>query len=130
MPFTIYNPSHFDTPMMLQKPSRVEKPSGGYTTTYSDVEMIWCSVTQYSRHGATGNFGPGNSLMPETDYIVIIYYRNDIQAGMQLYDTSTDIPHVLKIQRTPVDIAYRHIYLQLECLELEAGQIVGVMQES
>lgn len=114
--------------MTLQKPVQVERPSGGRTTTYTDVGLVWCNITQYSRHGASGNYGPGGSLMPQGDYIVLVYYRTDISPGMQLFDTSTDVPHILQILRTPIDIEYQHIYLKLECLELESGQTVGVMQ--
>jgi SPP1 family predicted phage head-tail adaptor len=111
-------PADLRFPMALQKSAQVRTPSGNYTTTWTNVDdEVWVELIPLQ--GAQLYYA--QSFAPRSNAMIRIRYRDDVKAGMRLYDP----PDAYTIISPPIDIEGAGTVLLLYCQQLRTSDTPG-----
>lgn len=81
-----YTGGEFRFPVVVQRPTYAPDDSGGQTTTWSDIAMVYCAIDNKSGREPYGDGSTGR-VRTEQQFAFTTWWRDDIQQTDRLvYD--------------------------------------------
>jgi SPP1 family predicted phage head-tail adaptor len=95
--------------IVLQYPTRVTDGMGGFTTTWNTAATVWAKMTTLRSDEAI----QAMAITGTAVHNITIRYRTDVRASWRVKFGS----RLFAIIGPPVDINFRHEFLELKCKE-------------